>query len=212
MWGLSLWVWAYELEILTLTVQRMGVLRLLFEMLKIQLDTVPLGWQLAALAVVPALCEEWFFRGYLISGLRTRLSPLQTVLASATLFGLFHVIVRDMLFFERFLPSGFLGLMLGWLAVRTGSVWPGMLLHVLHNSFLLTIAAYQKELMALDIGLAPQKHLPWTWLAGSAVLVLIGGAVLIRLRPRERTHTEPEPVRDREANLTSPQPGLPSGG
>ena len=209
-WGLSLWTWAYELEILTLTPQRMGVLRLLFQMLKIQLGTVPLGWQLAALAVVPAICEEWFFRGYLMSGLRTRLSPVQAVLASAALFGLFHVIVRDMLFFERFLPSGFLGLMLGWLAVRTGSVWPGMLLHVLHNSFLLTLAAYQKELMALNIGLAPQKHLPWTWLAGSAALIFVGGAVLVRLRSKVRIH--PDPVPDLEANLTSPQPGLPSGG
>ena len=203
---MSLWVWAYELEILVLSPQRMGKLRLLFEMLKLQLNTVPLGWQLATLAVVPAACEEWFFRGYLISGLRTRLSSLEAVLVSAALFGLFHVIVRDMLFLERFLPSGFLGLMLGWLAVRTGSIWPGMLLHVLHNGFLLTVAAYQKELMAWNIGLEAQQHLPWAWLAGSAALVVLGGLVLMRLQPKKSTADAQQSI------LTSPRPGLPSGG
>ncbi len=212
LWGLSLWVWAYELEILTLSPARMGKLRLLFEMLKIQLTTVPLWWQLAALAFVPALCEEWFFRGYLISGLRTRLSALEAVLLSAVLFGLFHVIVRDMLFFERFLPSGLLGLMLGWLAVRTGSIWPGMLLHAVHNGFLLTVAAYQKELTALHIGVETQKHLPWTWLAGSAALVAAGSFLLTRLKPRETAADRRETDSPPKPSLTSPQPELPSAG
>jgi hypothetical protein len=47
------------------------------------------------------------------------------------LFGLFHVVIGSPASPERFLPSVFMGLLLGWLAWRSGSVLPGMLLHLL---------------------------------------------------------------------------------
>ncbi|MCA9067303.1 MAG: CPBP family intramembrane metalloprotease, partial [Planctomycetaceae bacterium] len=104
LWGLSLWIWAYELEVLTLSPSRHDALRELFEAIKRDIDQIPLAWRLVTLALIPAVCEEWFFRGYLLSGLKARRSNLQAVLISAVLFGLFHVVVRDVLFFERFLP------------------------------------------------------------------------------------------------------------
>jgi ABC-2 type transport system permease protein/sodium transport system permease protein len=185
LWGGALWLWAYELEILTLSSNRLDVLRDVFEQIKLDLNKVPLAWKLATLAIVPAACEEWFFRGYLLSGFRARMTALQAVLASAALFGLFHVVVRDILFFERFLPSGMMGLMLGWLAVRSGSVWPGMLLHVMHNGLLLSIEAHQEQLIAWGIGLQAHQHLPWPWLTVSGLAILAGACVLIKTSPSE---------------------------
>ncbi len=196
LWGGTLWVWAYELEVLTLSAERMESLRNLFKSIKLDFDQVPLAWRLAALAVIPAACEEWFFRGYLLSGLRARMPAFQAIVVSAGLFGLFHVVVRDVLFFERFLPSTLMGLMLGWLAAKSGSVWPGMLLHVLHNGLLLLIEAYKYRLMAWGIGLDAQEHFPALWLAASALAIGVGIVLLVNLPPRdpEATKTDRPPA------------------
>jgi ABC-2 type transport system permease protein/sodium transport system permease protein len=181
--GMSLWVWAYELEIALLTDERIEWFRQLAKSIHLDLDQVPLALRLFALAIIPAACEEWFFRGYLLSGCRARMPAFQAVLVSAGLFGLFHVMLRDALLFERFLPSAIMGVVLGWLAVKSGSVWPGMLLHVLHNGLILTISAYKDHLETWGIGLEEQKHLPPVWLIGSALVVGLGVVLLLKLPP-----------------------------
>ena len=98
---------------------------------------------------------------------------------SGVLFGLFHVIVMDSLFFERFVPTCFLGVILGWVCYRTGSVLPGMLLHALHNGTLLSISSFMKELVALGIGAETQEHLPSTWLICAGLAVTVGTGLMI---------------------------------
>jgi len=102
--GLSLWPFAYELVLLQ-SPDRLSDFVKLFESLKAQIDAVPLAWKLIALAVVPAACEELFFRGYLQTAFRAEMSGPLAVGLSSMLFGLFHVVVRDALFFERFAPT-----------------------------------------------------------------------------------------------------------
>jgi hypothetical protein len=41
--------------------------------------------------------------------------------------------------------TGLQGLALGWLALRTGSVWPGVVAHVLHNGLTLAAGLRVKE-------------------------------------------------------------------
>jgi sodium transport system permease protein len=93
------------------------------------------------LAVIPAMLEELFFRGYLFSALCAASPPRTAIVVSALLFGLFHL-VGPLLIVERGVTSTLLGLLLGWLAWRTGSVVPGMILHALHNTSLLLLAYY----------------------------------------------------------------------
>lgn len=183
--GVSLWPFAFELEILTVAEERITVLRELFEPIREKLDAVSLWVKLVTLAIVPAIAEEWFFRGFLLSSLRSRLAAWLAVLVSGLLFGAFHVIVQDGLFFERMVPTAFLGLILGVVCVRTGSLWPGMLLHVMHNGLLLTIAAYEQELIAWGWSGGEQSHLPWTWLVAAGVMVAIGGGLVAVSRRRE---------------------------
>ncbi|MBA3316124.1 MAG: CPBP family intramembrane metalloprotease [Planctomycetaceae bacterium] len=200
--GLSLWTFAYELEILILSESRIKTLRDLFEPVRAQLDAVPLWVKLVTLAVVPAVCEEWFFRGFLLSSLRTKLAAWQAVLITGTLFGAFHVVVRDGLFLERFVPTAFLGLILGAACVRTGSLWPGMLLHSLHNGLLLSLAEYEKELSALGWDGGERTHLPWTWLAVAAGLTLAGAVFVALCQTRL---SEPRP----SGSVSGPSPIAP---
>jgi len=134
---------------------------------------------LLTMAVIPAVCEELFFRGYLFRSLVRASSPLSAVLLSAVLFGVFHVVATNMLTVERFLPSAFLGLMLGWVCWRTGSVLPGIVLHVCHNGLLLMIAYYGDELAARGWGIEERTHLPWSWLAAAAVGIAVGATIIL---------------------------------
>src|SRR5262249_400999 len=107
-------------------------------------------WLLVAvLAVAPAVLEGLVFPGYLLTALEGEEGrPGQGGFAPAALFGLFHLLMGGSLAVERLLPSFLLGLVLGWLAVVSGSVFPGMLLHVIHNAVIVLMGYYQPELTA----------------------------------------------------------------
>lgn len=187
--GLSLWTFAYELQILALSQERVDALKELFAPVRARLEAVPLPLKILTLAVVPAICEEWFFRGFLLSSLRRGLAAWQAVLLTGVLFGAFHVIVREGLFVERIVPTTFLGVILGAICVRSGSIWPGMLLHSLHNSLLLSLESFEKQLASLGWDGGERTHLPWTWLAVAALLTVAGAALVALTRRRDESRS-----------------------
>lgn len=173
--GLTLWPFAHELVLFsqalglfTLSSSKLEAVQKLLEQWQ---ELSPL-WIVFCLAVTPAVCEELFFRGYLLGALFGKTRPHTAIFISALLFGLFHVATTSVLAVERFLPSTFLGLFLGWVCYRTASVWPGMLLHATHNAFLLLIAYYRDALLERGWGVAEQSHLPFSWLLGAAMMVM----------------------------------------
>jgi sodium transport system permease protein len=95
-------------------------------------DVIPKGmptWQLVLyIAVLPAICEELAFRGMLLSGLRRKLRPAGLILSVGVIFGLFHVALY------RLVPTAALGMVLTAIALMTGSIFPGMLLHAGNNA------------------------------------------------------------------------------
>ncbi|WP_432991972.1 lysostaphin resistance A-like protein [Dactylosporangium sp. CA-233914] len=90
------------------------------------LGTIALGGLLTPLG------EEVLFRGVFARFLQ-RWGTWVTVLVSAFIFALWHGI--NLVF-----PSAFLvGLCCGWLLCRTGSIWPGVVLHAVYNTSFLII-------------------------------------------------------------------------
>jgi len=71
------------------------------------------------------IAVEYFFRGYLLFGLRRYLGSL-ALFVSMVPYGLIHVLKPA----PEALGSIFAGLLLGTLALCTGSLWSGVLLHV----------------------------------------------------------------------------------
>ncbi len=107
--------------------------------------------------VVPGVCEEILFRGVILAGLRRSLGDATAVLITAFLFAALHLSP------ERFLAQFLVGLLLGALVVRCGSIWPAILLHALHNA------------AALGIGtLAMQTPIPGAMLALAAFAGTVG--------------------------------------
>src|SRR5262249_55491099 len=83
-----------------------------------------------AFALVPAVCEEILFRGFLQSGLaRVVERPAGVAAASSLVFALFHL---DPWRFSGILG---LGLFLAWLRLATGSLWAPMAAHAASNIF-----------------------------------------------------------------------------
>lgn len=175
--GLGLWGLAHESFVLTsggLDATKIEAARTLME----KLSGVPLALVLLALAIAPGVIEELCFRGYLFSAFSRVLSPARTILATALLFGLFHVLTGSSLLIERFVPTTLMGLFLGWVAYRSGSVWPGMLLHAVHNGFLNTLGRYRDKLAFLGTVEDDLAHLPLPWLLATTAVALIGIAIV----------------------------------
>ncbi|WP_417730925.1 ABC transporter permease subunit/CPBP intramembrane protease [Rosistilla oblonga] len=191
--GCSVWTMAYELEILTLSSGRIELLKQIFEAMKFDFAAIPWPLKLLTLAVVPAVCEEFFFRGFLLSGFLRNGKPWVAIVATAGLFGLFHVIVRDSLLFERFLPSSLMGLVLGVVCYRCGSLYPGIVLHAFHNGILVSMSHFEKSLLARGIGVEAQSHLPLLVLL-AAVLLIAAGAALLGWSTRPTASPQPLPA------------------
>ncbi len=82
-------------------------------------------WQyVLVLAMLPAVCKELAFRGFILSGLRSRFPSWTAILLSSFLFAVFHMNVFMVV------PAFLLGAVLGILALRSGSVLPGIVLYM----------------------------------------------------------------------------------
>jgi membrane protease YdiL (CAAX protease family) len=98
------------------------------------LQARPFLESLLIFALLPALCEELLHRGVIAPGLAQRFGFLPALVISALLFGLSHFNLA------RLLPTTVLGLATGFVRLRSGSLWPAMLLHFLYNASLLWAA------------------------------------------------------------------------
>lgn len=181
--GVAIWPWIFELVMFA---QSLGIRG--FDPDQVEnIESLLAGWKdvplwvvVVCLGVVPGICEECFFRGFLFNGLKQHLNAVGTITLSAIAFGLFHVVLAGGAAPERILPSTLMGMLLGWVAWQSGSAIPSIVVHVVHNSMLLIVVHSRDLLAEWNIGQMKQEHLPWWWLAISAV-VLVAALALTRL-------------------------------
>ncbi len=89
-----------------------------------------------AMVLFPVLSEEWLDRGVLWAALRRVTGVRATVLCTAILFALMHGLNGGGILE---VPHRFVvGLGLGWLRLRSGSLLPGILAHALLNTLAIT--------------------------------------------------------------------------
>jgi CAAX protease family protein len=83
------------------------------------------------LAILPPLVEEVVFRGVLVERFSVKWRTSVAIVVSAVAFGILHVDP---------VGAGMFGLMTGLLYLRTGSLWPGILIHFANNLLALVAA------------------------------------------------------------------------
>ncbi|KAA1258411.1 ABC-2 family transporter protein [Rubripirellula obstinata] len=187
--GLGAWAVAHEAFVIAdalgiggLSEKRIADTRKMLEAWQI----IPPWVLLLTLAVTPAVIEELCFRGFLFSAVLRVMSPLRTILLTSFLFGLFHVLTGNALLIERFVPTFLLGLILGVIAYRTGSVIPGMAMHFVHNGLLEMVGHYYKQLEFIGADFDNQTHLPPHWIA-IATTIAVAGMAIVWFAGRRRT-------------------------
>lgn len=121
------------------------------------------------LALIPALCEEFFFRGGVqnICQRWFRGNVHWAVVVTAALFSLVHCDVF------AFLPRFFLGLLLGYVYVYSGSIWVNVGVHFLNN-LMVVLLTYLFNQGTLSNNWAEDISAPW-WVIVPTLLV--GGLV-----------------------------------
>lgn len=88
------------------------------------------------LVLMPALFEEFLFRGVLFGSLRLRLEPHTAVAITAGIFTIVHPQYSWQLQLLYLLP---MAVLLGYARSYTGSIWPGIWLHALNNAISLVV-------------------------------------------------------------------------
>jgi membrane protease YdiL (CAAX protease family) len=79
--------------------------------------------------IAAPILEELIFRGLILKGLLQRYQAKKAIIWSAVIFGVIHLNPW------QFVPAFIIGLFIGWIYWKTKSVWPGVFIHFINNSF-----------------------------------------------------------------------------
>lgn len=96
-----------------------------------------------ATAIVPALVEEFACRGIVLGLLKKHGSGF-AIITSSIIFGIMHGN------FEQIPFAIFVGLVLGYIYVKTGSIWTGVLVHGVNNA-ISVIFTYLQNIMSTNM-------------------------------------------------------------
>lgn len=98
---------------------------------------------LLVVAVMPAIGEELFFRGFLYGSLRYRHGAFWGILFSSLIFGAFHMSL------VKLLPTAMLGACFAYIGYASGSIFIGMFLHFLNNFLSMASMEYPAQMERL---------------------------------------------------------------
>jgi len=120
-------------------------------------------WQsFLIVAIAPGICEEVLFRG-MMPRFFEKYGMKVNIVLTAFLFAAFHL---DPF---RFLPVFLLGLLLGYLTLRSGSIYNSMLSHAINNGLALFITAFASAPW-IKIIISSEDNLKY-WVAAPALLI-----------------------------------------
>jgi len=91
----------------------------------------PIALMIGAALIGPT-CEEIIFRGVILEGLTKKYNPTKAIVFGALIFGIIHLQPLQVI------NAFFLGLALGWIYLRTKSLWVCIVAHVLYNAIALS--------------------------------------------------------------------------
>ncbi len=119
------------------------------------------------IAIIPAICEEWIFRGTLQKLFSEKLNIHLAILFSSIIFSFIHFE------FSGFLPRIILGMFLGYLFYYSGSLWLNIFAHAVNNgSQVVLMYLNNKGIYKMDVD---HPEMPAIW----EILVYTAGFVVL---------------------------------
>jgi sodium transport system permease protein len=134
--------------------------------------TVPLWQLLLVIALAPAVCEELAFRGFILSGFRQSGHKWRPIIYTSLFFALSHAIL------QQSIVACMVGIVIGYLAVQTNSIWPCMVFHLIHNGLGMASSRLTPELLGripvlehlVDLSDEAAMLCPWPVVISSALV------------------------------------------
>ena len=182
-WGTLLWVALFTLGTII-------PLSFLYEQLGIEMDEnteqifaslMKEPWGYVAVGILAPLAEEVVFRGAILRtllGIMSKKNHWVAIMISAAIFGLAHANVA------QFINALLMGLLLGWMYYRTGSLVPGILLHWVSNTmaYVLTNIMPQSDGKLIDLFHGDEKTMYYA--VGFSLCIMIPSFIqmIIRLK------------------------------
>lgn len=139
---------------------------------------LPLVLNLFTYALLPGVVEELIFRGWLLGALRP-FGERRALLLSALIFGLLHGNLTQVPF------ALLLGLVFGFITLRTGRLWPCMVIHALNNAMSVVL-----DHASNNLGLSENDYI-LLQMAVFVVLAAVGTVAGLLLRHRRAGLTRP---------------------
>lgn len=169
LWVLSLGIFEFQYLFVKPPLEYLQQYEQLHEMLRPR-RVAGFFFSIAAIAVAPAICEEFLFRGLLAPVLRRAFGTLAAIVLSAAVFGMIHVDrMLDGTWVYYRIPFAFiLGLLLAKLRFDTESLWPPVMAHATLNATTFLVIFLTQEKTAT---------LPEAQPALALVTLAFGGAV-----------------------------------
>jgi sodium transport system permease protein len=143
------------------------------------LTSLPLWALVLLMAVLPGVCEEIAYRGFVLRGLLKEGGPTTAILTSSLLFAMAHMDPA------RILPTFFVGAVLGYLSWRSNSLIPAMVLHALYNGSLVVVSHME--------WIDPTQPPSWGLRLTGWACLLAGLAFLTWYRPARPAPETPQP-------------------
>jgi sodium transport system permease protein len=168
------------------------------------LTQAPHWWMTVALmALLPAVCEELAFRGFILSAFRHLGHKWWAIALSAVAFGGVH------LFLQQKIAAAAVGLLIGYLAVQTGSLLPCIVFHAVHNSLQVLVHRWTQNgstegVLGRWLGGESPLAYHWVTVAGCG---LVAATILWRLHGWSYRRTAEEQLEEARRRQDSPLVG-----
>lgn len=141
------------------------------------------GWigTFVKVSVVAPIVEELIFRGLILQGFRKNYNAFVAVFISALLFALFHLNPW------QFPATFIIGLILGWIVIRTNNIGLAIIGHSINNTLVLLSITYAEKIQSHPIYLMEKKE--FYYLSAFVVVLSVIVMFLLTFKRLKKTKT-----------------------
>jgi len=116
------------------------------------------------IGLVPSICEEIMYRGYVQRSLEKSWGIWTAIIVSGLIFGAYHLQIT------RILPLAALGMLFAYITYVSNSLIPAMVAHLVNNGGQVILGTIDPEM--LDQELTAETDLPWAGILFGVVLLI----------------------------------------
>ena len=116
------------------------------------------------IGLVPSICEEIMYRGYVQRSLEKSWGIWTAIIVSGLIFGAYHLQIT------RILPLAALGMLFAYITYVSNSLIPAMVAHLVNNGGQVILSTIYPEM--LDQELTAETNLPWAGILFGVVLLI----------------------------------------